>query len=658
MTIKQFTLFLLLCPFGLFAQTSDPVLFTVGKTPVHVSEFKYIYTKTNGDKANFTKKSLEEYLDLYVRFKLKVQKAKELQLDTIPSLKKELEGYRQQLANSYLIDKEVNDKLVNEAYLRSLKDVSISHIFFTCEKNAPSQDTLVVYNKAMSAKRRLDNKEITFEALAKEVSDDKSALENNGLIGFVTALLPSGFYAVESAAYSQKVGECSFPIRSEYGYHLIKVNEIRDARGEVEVAHILVRKNKERNPADERAKIDSLYKVATASGTDFAELAKVASEDKTTGAKGGYVGFFGINKYEKNFEDYSFALKNNGEISKPFETSAGWHIVKRLSKKVIPPLETAKKRLKPQIQRDSRFELAKVALIEQIKKQNNFKQDLSLLSSFAKDLKTEDFYSHKWKTPTNLPATPLMTLANKNYTLTDFSDYLEKNSRVRLVINKETPVEEAVSNLYHEYANETCIHLEESQLEQKYPEFRSLMREYEEGILLFEATKNIVWDKASQDSVGLKEFYEQNKQKYQWDSRVNVTQYSLKETWKDRLKEFQEFVKANTYDKVLEKYNPKEGDAIVTATEKSFEKGKNKVIDAMTWKIGELSPVETDSRNKALVFYKIENILQPSTKALADARGYVVADYQDFLDKKWIDKLMSEYKVDVNKQVLENLVKK
>ncbi|MBK8724035.1 MAG: peptidylprolyl isomerase [Saprospiraceae bacterium] len=299
----------------IFAQKSDPVLFTVENNPIHLSEFKYIYSKTNGDKADFSKKSLEEYLDLYTKFKLKVQKGKDLKLDTLDSYKKELEGYRQQLAGSYLIDKEVTDKLVEEAYQRTKKDVSISHIFFSCEKEAPARDTLAVYSKAMDAKRRLDSGSITFENLAKEVSDDKSAKENGGLLGYLTAMLPNGFYNLENGIYSLGKGQVSAPIRTDLGYHVIKVNDIRDARGEVEVAHILVRKNENQTYEQGKIKIDSIYGLLQ-KGSNFEESAKIFSEDKTTGSKGGYVGVFGINKYEKAFEDAAFGLTKDGEYTK------------------------------------------------------------------------------------------------------------------------------------------------------------------------------------------------------------------------------------------------------------------------------------------------------------------------------------------------------
>mgnify|MGYP001046518955 FL=1 len=647
----------LFCASYLFAQKTDPVLFTVENNPVHVSEFKYIYSKTNGDKADFSKKSLEEYLDLYTKFKLKVQKGKDLKLDTLDSYKKELEGYRQQLAGSYLIDKEVTDKLVEEAYQRTKKDVSISHIFFSCEKDAPSRDTLAVYSRAMDAKRRLDSGTISFEDLAKEVSDDKSAKENGGLLGYLTAMLPNGFYSLENGIYALGKGQVSAPIRTDLGYHLIKINDIRDARGEVEIAHILVRKNELQSYELGKLKIDSLYGLLQ-NGSNFEELAKMFSEDKATSSKGGYVGVFGINRYEKPFEDAAFALTKDGEYSKPFKSTAGWHILKRISKKDIPNFDIAKRRLKPLVLKDGRHELSKKALIAKIKKENNFEVYPNVVSDFAKTLNSEEFLSHKWKSPEARNNKVAFKLADKSYTVADVADYMEKSGRRRLSMNKEIPMEEATNSLFNEMIDETCVKYEEGMLEKRYPEFKSLMREYEEGILLFEATKNIVWDKASADTVGLQQYYDAHKNAYKWDDRAVVKQYTIKDASKVRVKEVQDFVKKNDSEKVLERFNEKDKETLLAVQDKTFEKGRNKVVDATTWKEGEMSQIETDPRGRSVVFYVVEKILPSSLKSLNEARGYVVADYQDFLEKKWVEELQSKYKVKVNKDVLESLIKK
>jgi len=239
--MKQITLFILLfCSIAVFAQADADVLFTVEDSPVYVGEFKYIYEKTNQDNADYSQASVEEYLELYKKFKLKVQRAKDIKLDTIQALKKELNGYRKQLANSYLIDKEVTERLIKEAYERKKIDVNISHIMVQLPKGATPQDTLAKFNKIMDLYSQLEAGK-KFEELVPQ-SEDKSSIKKRGNLGFVTAVLPSGFYTLENAAYNTTVGGYSKPIRTGVGYHIIQNNGKRPARGEIEAAHILIRK--------------------------------------------------------------------------------------------------------------------------------------------------------------------------------------------------------------------------------------------------------------------------------------------------------------------------------------------------------------------------------------------------------------------------------
>ena len=635
------------------AQKDDPVLFTVENDPVHVSEFNYIYSKTNGDKATFSKKSLDEYLDLYVKFKLKVQKAKEMQLDTIPSLIKELAGYRRQLANSYLIDKQVTEKLVRQAFDRTQQDVSISHIMLNMKPGASQQDTLEAYRKLIDIKKRIDGGE-KFGALAKQFSDDKSVKENSGNIGFLTALFPKGFYDIETVAYNLPIGKVSDPVRSSVGYHLIMVNERRPARGEMEAAHILIRKKKDRSDEKSKALIDSLYAEINKGG-NFEDLAKTFSEDNMSAKKGGYIGKFGISKYELDFESACFAIKNDGDISKPFKTSVGWHIAKRVSKKDNTDYEKAKRGLQTKVQKDARYEMAKVAMIERIKRENKFNENGGKLISFASSL-NEEFMTHKWRAADVTSNDVLFNLGKNKYTTKDFAAYAQKASRERMRMGKNAKVKDVVQKLYNGYVAESCMKFEEEQLEKKYPEFKSLMREYEEGILLFEATKMEVWDKASQDTTGLAKFHKTRKAKYRFAERAVINQYSLKATSADQLSKLKKFVAKKDAEETLAKFNTTDG-KIVSVQEKTFEKGKNKVLDKMKWKVGELSPVEIDKRNKSSNFFKIEALLPAEEKTLKQARGYVVADYQDFLERQWIEKLREKYKVSIDEKVLESLVK-
>lgn len=630
----------------LWGQKNDPVLFSVAGEKVHASEFMYIYTKTNRDKANFSKESLDEYLDLYTKFKLKVQRAKDMKLDTIASLKQELEGYRQQLADSYLLDKEVTDKLIKESYERSKKDVSVSHIMVGLRKNSTSRDTMLAYKRIMAVKKELDDGG-DFVEVAKRLSDDKSAEKNNGNIGFFTSPFPNGFYNFETAAYNLQPGAVSQPVRTPLGYHIIKVDEVRAARGEVEVAHILLRKK----TANAERTLDSIYQVLQGGG-DFEAIAKQVSQDKKTASKGGYVGVFGISTYEKAFEDAAFGISTDNGITKPFASQAGWHIIKRISRKPIPEFDRAKARLKTKIQKDGRFELAKMAMVKRIQEENNFTETTQSLRNFGASL-GKDFTTHTWKAPKNKSTETLFALGNQQYTLGDFTDYLGKASRQRTQLSN-TPSVVALNTLYESYKTETSLKFEERNLERKYPDFKALMREYREGILLFEITKREVWDKASQDTAGLANYYANNKGKYKWKERAKISQYSVMDV--SATDKIRKAVRKESAQQVVSKFNKDK--EVVMVKELVIERGRNDKLDAMEWEVGKISNVEADKATKSFNFIKIEGILPAGDKQLADARGYVVADYQDFLEKQWIEDLKKAYNVKVNKKTFKNLTKR
>ncbi|MCB9355427.1 MAG: peptidylprolyl isomerase [Lewinellaceae bacterium] len=637
-----------------FAQT-DPALFTVDGHPVPVSEFKYIYAKTNQEKADFSEKSLRDYLDLYIKFKLKVQKARDMQLDTIPALRSELEGYRRQLANSYLVDKEVTDKLIRETYERMKQDVDISHIFIACDRNAKAADTLAAYSRAMNLLKMVKGG-ASFEQMAADSSEDKSAKDNKGRLGYVTAMLPDGYYELEKVIYDSKPGDIRIA-RSNAGYHIVKVNAFRPARGEIEVAHILFRKgDNEMKNAEQKNRVDSLY-ATLKRGADWEEACKRFSEDKVTATKAGYLGFFGINRYQRAFEDAAFALQNDGEITEPVETSIGWHIIKRLSYRPIGSFEAVKRVLTERVKRDSRSEVAKQIMIDRIKKESNFTDYPKVLEQWAAKQQDSVFLTFKWKPDPARPQTVLMRFNNNTYTVADFEDFCARSGRERMR-GAGMPLIETIEKLYKAWTDDTAMHYEESQLDKKYPDFKSLMREYEEGILLFEALKQNVWDKANIDTAGLEKYFDANlKNKYNWDERARVSIYTLKTDDPKILADVRQYAAKKPAADVLKKFNKTEENETMTVLEKSYEKGKNKELGNL-WKAGAMTDARTDAGTKTSSFMKIEEIMPPMSKTLSEARGYAVADYQDYLEKQWIETLRKEYPVKVNEDVLMSLVQK
>jgi peptidyl-prolyl cis-trans isomerase SurA len=633
-----------------FAQ-KDETLFTVGSTPVSVSEFEYIYKKNNGTNAIFSEASLREYLDLYANFKMKVQRAKDVQLDTIGALKRELMGYRQQLSRNYLTDREIMSNLTDEAYERMKTDVSIRHIYVKVSKVATPADTLVAYRKINELYNQLKTGK-RFLTLAREASEDESTKEDGGQIGYITGLQLTGFYELETAAYNTLKGNFSKPIRTRIGYHIIYVDDVRPARGRIEVAHILVRVNdKATEETKAQQKINRLYRDLQG-GAKLDDLAKLESEDERTADKGGYIGFITIGQYEATFEEAAFGIETDGDYSRPFRSSVGWHIVKRISHPGLESYEDMKGLLQNRIRRDNRFEIVQLALIENIKRDANFKVVDNVYNGFMNGL-DETFSTYQWNPPVNNNGKPLFSMGGKTYKLGDFATYLKRAAGNRVKLGKDKTPQQAGIDMFDEYSQQEALKYEEDHLEDKYPDFKALMREYREGIMLFEITKREVWDKASQDSVGLQKFYENNKAKYKYGERVKVVIYSVATDDAKILAKFQKLARKKSPQAIVKKMNKVR--EIVTFETGTYEKGKNQMVDATLWKGGMLGSEwkEGDTRK----YVKIEEVLPESIKPLTDARGYVIADYQDYLEKNWLKDLKSSYPLKVNEAIFKKLIK-
>ncbi len=630
----------------LYSQSGDPVLFTIDGQSVQASEFSYIYAKNNRDDADFTEKSLREYLDLYTKFKLKVREAYAMGLDTLPQLQTELAGYRKQLADSYLTDKEITDRLVTEAYNRMQEDIQVSHILIKTNPNAAS-DTIAAYTKIQAAYKRLQAGE-AWDLVVKQTSEDNPTKETGGDLGYVTALLPNGFYAFESAAYETPVGKYSMPIRTTLGYHVVKVTNKRPARGELDIAHILLRVKAD--GSDDKAvktRIDAVYAQLVA-GERFEEVAKTVSEDKATAERGGAIGPIAINQYERSFEDAVFALANDGDYTKPVRTRLGWHIIKRTRKRPTLTLEQAKRKIETQISRDERITSARQTMVARIKKDAGYSKDENVYNQFV-SLAGADLQTYKWQVPEVAPAT-IMTLGGDKYTNIDFGNYVRNNARTRMGLAKGTPSAEIFDKVYTEFVNEKALFFEEKNLAEKYPEFKSLMREYEEGILLFEATKINVWDKASKDSTGLDAFHAAHRNDYMWDERLEVATVMLDSASMNQLATIKKWAAKKPLTVVSEKA-AKKGIGM-QITRKVYQK-EDQLPEGITWAAGQKADLP-DGRG----FVSVEKIIPPTPKTMDEARGYIIADYQDQLEKDWVASLQAKYPVKVDDAVLMSLVKK
>lgn len=641
--------------FNIQAQSDSDILMTVGDQNVTVGEFKYIYEKNNGKEADYSKESLDEYIDLYTKFKLKVAKARDMQLDTIVALQKELDGYRNQLANSFLTDKEVLDKLVNEIVERKKQDVRVSHVLVKVNDKGPNELKEKARKKLANFKQQL-KEGTSFSELAKLYSDDVNTKNKGGDLGFITANLPTGFYELENAMYELNVNEVSDPIKTKLGYHIVKVTEKREARGKIEVAHIFKKVNKGREGNVDVAKksIDSIY-IALQGGANFDQLVAEFSDDKTSKNKGGKLPAFGIAVYDSQFENAAFGLENDGDYTAPILTSVGYHIIKRLSKPAPQTLAQIKLQLKDKIVRYDRYQQAKIDMIENIKQTSQFIEKRDVLEKFVKTL-DKTFYSYKWQPSRSLGDETLLAFgANQDESIKDFANFAKKQTRLRSQFNKTKPLSEAVDEVYDAFVEEKAYQYEQANLESKYPEFKALMREYQEGILLFEATKINVWDKANNDTLGLYNFYEQNKSQYIFEEQATIGKYIVNTTDEKKLKKIMKCAKKHSSEKSLKRFN-KDGVEMLEYSEIMVEPGSKELV-GLNFKKNSISEPVIDQKNKKSLFKKVVKISPSRRKSLKEARGYVVADYQDQLENQWIKSLKKEYPVSVNDEVYQSMKK-
>lgn len=635
-----------------FAQNevNDPVIMEVNNDKVYKSDFEQIFWKNK--KENVTnKEELDEYLDLFVKFKLKVEAAKELGLDTTQKFKSEFRGYEVQLQKPYLADTTVNEELINEAYYRTVNEIRASHILLLVGEDASAEDTLKTYNKLLSIRKDILKGKLSFEEAAIKYSEDKSVATNKGDLGFFSAFRM--VYPFEDAAYKTNIGDISMPFRTQFGYHLVKPIETRKSRGKVKVAHIMVRIRKDATEEDKsnaKKKIDEIYTKAKA-GEDFGALVRDFSDDRNSVRKNGELEWVVAGRYFQEFEDAAFELKENGEISQPVLSPAGWHILKRLDFMPIDNIETLRTELKNKIQKDApRSQKTKSSFINKLKKEYAFMESSKnlkvLLAKVDNTIENNEWSAEKAKGMT----AELFSFAGNSFTQEDFAKYIENTQRFKVGQTREEYLEQT----YKRYVNTSLIEFEKTQLSSKYPQYKSLLQEYRDGILLFEINDQKVWSYAIKDTVGLQKFYEANKTDHQWDERVDARIFTS--VSKKTIKKAYKYVKAGKMrnDSIVNLLN-EDSQLNINFESGRYEVAKNDFLKDKNWKEGVNKPVLKENK---YVLIAIDKVLPPGPKALKEARGAYTAAYQEYLEKQWIEELKAKYTVNVNKDVLYSIKNK
>lgn len=619
----------------------DDVLFTVDGDPVKATEFVRVYNKNLDLVKDESQKDVDAYLDLFINYQLKVKEARRLGLDQNKKYLREFNNYKKQLTKNYMSDNKVTDDLVAEAYERTTNDVKASHILVRLDETA--KDTMDVYNQVLELRNRVISE--GFETVQKEVHDGKTVFaEDLGWFGGFKMVYP-----FETAAFNTPVGEVSMPFRTRFGYHVVKVLDKRKALGQVTVAHIMVSKQQKDSTVVPEERINQIYQKIQ-QGEKFESLAKQFSDDKSTSNKGGALTpFVGGQLGSEEFESVAFSLENPGDISKPFKTEYGWHIVKLIRKKGIQPFEDVEAELTNKVRRDSRSKLINTALVKKLKAKYNVVEHKDALPYFE-GLINEDYFKQSWQVPEDIKEEALITIGKKDITYKEFANQLMASQRK--YARQRPTTESLVSNEYDAFLDAKILKYHEENLEFENEEFAFVLKEYRDGLLLFDLMEQEVWNAASKDSVGLQNFYDNNKSKYTWKDRAEAV--ILTSASKAQIETAKKQLENNTsIEKILANLN-QDGESNVLSTSNIFERGDEVLPSDFEFEEG-VSKIY--QHNDAFHVIKVNAVMPSAIKTLEEARGSVVSDYQNQIEENWVKALNQRYKVKVNEKVLKRVKK-
>ena len=587
--MRKAFLFVAAAAMSVMALAQSETLMTINGKAVSAEEFLYIYEKNNQAGA-VDPKTMDEYLEMFINFKLKVAEAEAQGIDTTASFIKELKGYRAQATPKYMQDEAAMDSLVEMSWRHLSKDRRAAHIAIQCPMNADmttEAEALAKINEAYERvtigkgvmkgkgkKAKLVRQKVeAFDKVAREMSTDPQVQETGGELGWITPF--RYVYPLEEAVYNTPVGKVSEPFRTQYGFHIVLVEEEIDHK-EVKASHIMKMVPADSLDAIKKALIDSIANIVTPE--NFAEVAQRESDDRGSSARGGSLGWFGKGMMVKQFEEAAFSMEN-GEISAPVRTQYGWHILYKEDERGIQPLDSMRAQIHRQVLRDERANEADKSFIR------------------------------KARAEYNLPA--------------EMSD-----ADVKAYVDEH--------------------------LEEKYPEFRNLVQEYHDGILLFEVSLKEVWDKAAKDTAGLEAYFKANKKNYTWD-KPHYKGYLVQAKNEKVAKAAESIIKnakRDSVDKYVESRLNTDSVKFVKVQYGLWEVGRNKLVDRFGFKQRDAYKPNPEYPVVRCVGKKIK-----APQTWDDEKGKVTTDYQDYLEAQWVKALREKYPVVINQEVWEKIKK-
>jgi len=645
-----FTLLLLTISSVTIAQNlEDKTLLTIDGKDYDAGTFMRVYLKNLDIVQDESQKDIDNYLDLYIDYRLKLLQAYELGLDSGETYQNELNDHRQSLAQGFLTDIDVTEELVQEAYDRKKREVKASHILVKAGAGASPEDSLKAWNKIQSLKQELDNG-ADFAQLARAKSEGPSAT-NNGDLGWFSVFRM--VYPFESAAFNTAVGKHSDVFRTDFGYHIVKVYEERQALGEVTVSHIMTFDTRDAKEKTAEKRIREVYKQLEETGK-FEELAREFSDDMNSAAKGGKLDRFGTGGLNAPvFEATAFGLEEKGSYSQPIKTKFGWHIVKLLEKHPVAGYDELAPSLKDKIEKSPRARRITDSFNKRLRDKYAVKKSDAVLANLN-NIITDSILSNKWEfdeDDKNLNL-EILTVKDKKYTYEDF--YKSTMERQKKDFSNYASKEEKVETFYEDFIDGSIASYYDENLEYENKDFAFIYNEYKEGLLLFDLLETKIWNKAKEDSLGQQAYYEAHKEKYQWKRRLDIVM--SQNTTEEIAKQVQELLQKGT-DKVTikEKFNI-DGRTKVMISNGVVEETYNRLPDNFNVTTG-VSSIYHDEKTGFYKVILVNEIVEPAQKTLEEARGAVINDYQQQLEKDWLSSLRDGRKIKLNKKVFKKIKK-
>lgn len=667
-----------------------PFVFSIDKDKVYADEFERQYLKNINLKEDaVTSKDIRNYLDLYIKFKLKVQDAKDAGLDTATAYVQELQMYRDQLARNYLYDRSVTDALVKEAYDRMQSEVKVSHILILCSPDASDADQKKALDKIENIHRMLmrNPTALNFGDIARTESEDVGTKSAGGDLGWMTAL--QVVYEFENQAYTTPLGGISPVFKTEFGYHILMVNDKRVNRGDIKVNHILVRvMNKdESSDTEARKKIDEIMLNISSGKETFENMAKTYSEDYNSRYNGGAMDYINVTQFvgdvdRQYWADQAFSLKKDGDITTPFRTNYGWHLLQRVNLRPLRSFEDKEMRsiLKMDVQKNQRSQISVDSLVVKIKKENGFKLNNVAVDAVIQYLDS-NFMSGKFDETTmpemhkvikmdgkkkivtefNLRKMEVFKLGEESYSVADLFTNFTYNTKPVTGTKRD-----GVERILNGWIDKTCVEYQNEHLEEKSVEFRDIYQEYKEGILMFNRMQQLVWDRANNDTVGLKAYFAQHQSEYNWNNRFDVGVYFCNDA--KMMKTVAKQVKKGISSDSLRRQHTKQN-----ILDFSYRTGKFEMSDTFLFApspilkmmFADLS-AEKPKYNKPGIYQvgqvgadfiviKVNAYLPAGPKTLDETRGPVASKYQEQLEREWIESLRNRYAVTVNESAMQDI---